>query len=69
MNKFYRNLDNLTWPDRGTAPFKKEMTINEWYELTEWCNKNFGKNGWFFEKNKIYTRKAEHLTLFLLRWS
>ncbi len=68
-NTLERDLDNLMWFDRGIAPFKKAMTMKEWHELTEWCNKNFGENGWFIEKSKIYTRKPEHLTLFLLRWS
>jgi hypothetical protein len=63
-----RDLDNLMWFDRGTAPFTKALTPMEWNELDDWCDSNFGVNNWFIEKNKIHTRKPEHLTLFLLRW-
>lgn len=64
-----RDLEELTWPFRGTAPFTKALTLDQWDELTDWCDRNFGKNAWFIEKNKIHTRKPEHITLFLLRWS
>jgi len=69
MTKLERDLDELMWFNRGTAPFTKALTPAEWYELTEWCDKNFGRNGWLIEKNTIHTRKPQHLTLFLLRWS
>lgn len=69
MSKLDQDLDDLMWFDRGTAPFAKSLTPDQWSELIEWCDNNFGKNNWFVERNKIHTRKAEHLTLFLLRWA
>lgn len=69
MSKLDQDLDELMWFDRGTAPFTKALTPAEWYELTEWCDTHFGRNGWFIEKNKIHTRKSEHITIFLLRWA
>jgi hypothetical protein len=69
QSKLQRDLEELMWFNRGTAPFIKELTSAEWFELTKWCDSNFGKQNWFIEKNKIHTRKAEHITLFLLKWS
>lgn len=69
MSTLHDDLAELIWFDGGTATFNKALTPAEWYDLTEWCDKNFGKQNWFIEKNKIRTKKAEHITLFLLRWS
>jgi hypothetical protein len=62
------DLDSLMWP--VMLKFNKSMNLNEWWDFTDWCNDTFGMNGWFLDgHNRMYLRKEEYATIFVLRWS
>ncbi len=61
------DIDDLMWP--VIIKYEKALFADEWCELENWCNEQFGKNGWWLEKNVMRFRKEEHATMFVLRWS
>lgn len=61
------DLDDLMFPVE--VKFDKALNPAEWYQLTDWCDKQFGNDGWWLEKGTMRFTKEEHATLFLLRWS
>lgn len=67
MSSLLEDLDELMWPIK----FKLDQKISraEYYDLVDWCNIQFGMNGWWMdEKYYMRLKKEEHRTLFILRW-
>lgn len=60
------DLDDSLWCVR--VDFSKALKADEWLELYQWCNIQFGKDGWQLARNIMRFKKEEHATMFLLRW-
>lgn len=54
------------------AKFDKTLTEDQWKEIKNWCNHQFGEKNWFVGPNYIMFNghcPESSSTLFLLRWS
>lgn len=67
MSSILKDLDDLMWP--VSIKFNRDWTSSEWYDFKDWCNIQFGMNGWWLdEKYYMRLKKEEYATIFILRW-
>jgi hypothetical protein len=65
MSKLEKDLDELMWP---SITIDSTTPMSDRHDIYEWCIDTFGMCGFLIEKNRIYFRQAEYITLFRLRW-
>ena len=42
---------------------------SNWPTFYNWCNEQFGTNGWWLEKGVMQLRRPEYASIFVLRWT
>ena len=66
MKSLDKNLDELMWPLINLDP---NLSMSDRHDIYEWCYDTFGVADFWIEKNRLYLKKEQYITLFRMRWS
>jgi len=60
-----------SFPYRVSITRRSDWYDNEgpWYQMSSWCNENFGLENWNIYSNEFLFKKEADMNWFILRWS
>ena len=66
MSSVEQALDELMWP---SVKLDSKLSMVDRQDIYEWCYDTFGIADFWMEKNRLYFKREQYITLFRIRWS
>ena len=66
MSSIEQALDELMWPSVKLDP---KLSMSDRHDIYEWCYDTFGVADFWMEKNRLYFKREQYITLFRIRCS
>jgi hypothetical protein len=65
MSTLDEDLTELMWP---SITIDSKTSMSDRHDIYEWCYDTFGPADFWMEKNRIYFKREQYITLFRMRF-